>query len=69
LALATVLADRFLLAKRVAPAAATKSISDKSIAVLPFTDMSEKKDQEYFADGIAEEVLGKLCTGAAASRI
>jgi TolB-like protein/Flp pilus assembly protein TadD len=36
------------------------SISDKSIAVLPFTDMSEKKDQEYFADGIAEEVLGRL---------
>jgi adenylate cyclase len=35
-------------------------ISDKSIAVLPFTDMSEKKDQEYFADGIAEEVLDRL---------
>ena len=27
----------------------------KSIAVLPFVDMSEKKDQEYFADGMAEE--------------
>jgi TolB-like protein len=33
---------------------------DKSIAVLPFADMSEKKDQEYFADGIAEEVLDGL---------
>jgi TolB-like protein/tetratricopeptide (TPR) repeat protein len=33
---------------------------DKSIAVLPFTDMSEKKDQEYFADGMAEEILDVL---------
>jgi TolB-like protein/DNA-binding winged helix-turn-helix (wHTH) protein/lipopolysaccharide biosynthesis regulator YciM len=33
---------------------------DKSIAVLPFVDMSEKKDQEYFADGMAEEVLDLL---------
>jgi TolB-like protein/Tfp pilus assembly protein PilF len=31
-----------------------------SIAVLPFADMSEKKDQEYFADGMAEEVLDLL---------
>jgi TolB-like protein len=28
--------------------------------VLPFADMSEKKDQEYFADGMAEEVLDLL---------
>jgi TolB-like protein len=39
---------------------AVAAISDKSIAVLPFADMSEKKDQEYFADGIAEEVLDRL---------
>ena len=31
-----------------------------SIAVLPFADMSPDKDQEYFADGIAEEVLNQL---------
>jgi serine/threonine protein kinase/tetratricopeptide (TPR) repeat protein len=35
-------------------------ISDKSIAVLAFSDMSEKKDQEYFADGLAEEMLKLL---------
>ena len=35
-------------------------VSDKSIAVLPFTDMSEKKDQEYFADGMSEELIGLL---------
>jgi TolB-like protein len=31
-----------------------------SIAVLPFIDMSPQKDQEYFCDGIAEEILNKL---------
>jgi TolB-like protein/Tfp pilus assembly protein PilF len=36
------------------------TMADKSIAVLPFVDMSEKKDQEYFADGMAEEVLDLL---------
>ena len=46
----------------VTPAAspAAPAISEKSIAVLPFTDMSEKKDQEYFADGMAEEVINLL---------
>src|SRR5439155_27061328 len=34
----------------------------KSIAVLPFVDMSEKKDQEYFADGLSEELIGMLTT-------
>jgi TolB-like protein/Tfp pilus assembly protein PilF len=41
-------------------APAVAAISDKSIAVLPFVDMSEKKDQEYFADGMAEEILNLL---------
>jgi TolB-like protein len=36
------------------------AISDKSIAVMPFADMSENKDQEYFADGMAEEILDLL---------
>jgi TolB-like protein len=40
--------------------ASTAVIGDKSIAVLPFTDMSEKKDQEYFADGMAEEIIDLL---------
>ena len=31
-----------------------------SIAVLPFTDMSPGNDQEYFADGMAEELLNAL---------
>jgi len=34
--------------------------TEKSIAVLPFADLSEKRDQEYFADGMAEEVIDLL---------
>lgn len=33
---------------------------ERSIAVLPFTDMSEKKDQEYFSDGLSEELIDLL---------
>ena len=32
----------------------------KSIAVLPFVDLSEKKNQQYFADGMAEEIIDRL---------
>ena len=31
-----------------------------SIAVLPFQDMSQARDQEYFCDGIAEEIINAL---------
>src|SRR6266480_3756197 len=33
---------------------------DKSIAVLPFVDLSQTKDQEYFCDGMSEEILEAL---------
>jgi TolB-like protein len=63
-AIAALLADKFWLAPHDTAeqrtTAAANPVSDKSIAVLPFTDMSEKKDQEYFADGMAEEVLDLL---------
>jgi TolB-like protein/Tfp pilus assembly protein PilF len=36
------------------------AINRKSIAVLPFTDLSPGKDQEYFSDGISEEILNAL---------
>jgi TolB-like protein/Tfp pilus assembly protein PilF len=35
-------------------------ISEQSIAVLPFLDMSQAKDQGYFSDGITEELLNLL---------
>ena len=34
--------------------------TEKSIAVLPFVDMSEKRDQEYFSDGLSEELIDHL---------
>ncbi len=33
---------------------------EKSVAVLPFTDMSPNRDQQYFGEGLAEEVLNAL---------
>lgn len=39
---------------------APESVEDRSVAVLPFVDMSEARDQEYFADGISEELLNLL---------
>jgi TolB-like protein len=41
-----------------APAAA--KADDKSVAVLAFTDLSEKKDSEYFSDGVSEDLLDAL---------
>jgi len=50
-----------LIADRVFNFTATDSKSyDNSIAVLAFTDMSPGKDQEYFSDGISEEILNLL---------
>jgi TolB-like protein/Flp pilus assembly protein TadD len=36
------------------------SSTEKSIAVLPFNDLSPAKDHDYFSEGIAEELLGAL---------
>ena len=72
LALGYFAVSRFILSKHSAevtavPAAVTVSTPTTdfnppphSIAVLPFADMSEKKDQEYFSDGLTEELLNSL---------
>ena len=39
---------------------AASSISEKSIAVLPFENRSDEKANAYFADGIQEEILTRL---------
>jgi adenylate cyclase len=38
----------------------SKKVLEKSIAVLPFTDMSAAHDQEYLGDGLAEEMINIL---------
>lgn len=38
----------------------TKKSPEKSIAVLPFADMSSTQDQEYLGDGLAEEILNSI---------
>jgi TolB-like protein/Tfp pilus assembly protein PilF len=43
-----------------ASAPTSAAIAEKSIAVLPFTDLSPTHDQEYFSDGMAEELLNAL---------
>jgi len=66
--------DKFWISKRITTAQpvaavvrprllttpAASAVSDKSIAVMPFADLSEKHDQEYFADGMAEEIINLL---------
>jgi adenylate cyclase len=42
-----------------APVRETRA-AEKSIAVLPFVDLSQAHDQEYFCDGISEEILDAL---------
>ncbi len=51
-----------LLFQRLHPnvSPAVSSSLEKSIAVLPFVDLSQAKDQEYFCDGISEEILDAL---------
>src|SRR5262249_52882961 len=44
------------------PSPTGSAIPEKSIAVLPFENLSEDKSNAYFADGIQEEILTKLAT-------
>jgi TolB-like protein/DNA-binding winged helix-turn-helix (wHTH) protein/cytochrome c-type biogenesis protein CcmH/NrfG len=64
-------ANRFWRAKPTNPASGAEAMSvtvtsaappmgDKTIAVLPFSDMSERHDQEYLSDGMAEEIIDLL---------
>ncbi len=52
--------ERFLFPRTPEPVEQSVADGDVSIAVLPFTDMSPNKDQDYFSDGITEEILNGL---------
>ncbi len=47
-----------------AAAPAAIPVDDKSLAVLAFVDMSEQHDQEYFSDGLSEELIDRLSHSA-----
>ncbi len=57
IAIVLLITDRFVLHHGVNEDGA---VAEHSIAVLPFVDMSSGKDQEYFSDGISEELLNLL---------
>src|SRR5438874_7904582 len=58
LVLAAIIAAFVLLLRR--PARSALAIAAKSIAVLPFENLSRDPDNTYFADGIQDEILTRL---------
>jgi TolB-like protein/Tfp pilus assembly protein PilF/class 3 adenylate cyclase len=58
LVLALIIGGVFYFSRR--PGQSASAVAEDSIAVLPFVDMSQAKDQGYFSDGISEELLNLL---------
>lgn len=46
--------------RRVSPNELSRPVSDKSVAVLPFANLSGEAENAYFADGIKDEILSRL---------
>src|SRR5262249_8936771 len=61
-AIAALLIGGFLFWQRQAPKSPTfaSAIAEKSIAVMPFENLSRDPDNAYFADGIQDEILTRL---------
>lgn len=63
LAAALVVAAALLVGDRFVESDASRSDhTEKSVAVLPFVNMSPDRSQEYFSDGLAEELMSALST-------
>jgi len=60
IAVAVLLVDKMYLSKEDGNLGVASSEVEKSVAVLPFADLSQNQDQEWFADGLAEEILNAL---------
>jgi TolB-like protein len=60
LAVVLLLVDKLWLSADSANEIVAAADLDKSVAVLPFADLSQNQDQEWFADGLAEEILNAL---------
>ena len=62
LAVVLLLTNQFVLRReeKLAGLPSAAAIPSKSIAVLPFSDLSPNRDQESFSDGMAEEILNAL---------
>src|SRR5437868_4275415 len=56
----TAIAGGFLFWQRAKSKTSTAAASEKSIAVLPFANLSRDPDNAYFADGIQDEILTRL---------
>jgi serine/threonine protein kinase/Flp pilus assembly protein TadD len=52
----------FAAAAKTTPTSTAPTIPEKSIAILPFANLSEEKANAYFAEGIQNEILTKLAT-------
>jgi len=55
-----IITDRSNKSSNIATMESEKKVPEKSIAVLPFVNMSNDAEQEYFSDGMAEEILNSL---------
>jgi len=60
LAVLVLLLNQFVLHRFISPSAASADGNDKSIAVLPLANESGDKDQQYFSDGLSEDLINAL---------
>jgi serine/threonine protein kinase/Tfp pilus assembly protein PilF len=56
----SVLAASYILQRRLVSSAGSEVVPEKSIAVLPFQNLSGDPDNAYFANGIQDEILTRL---------